>query len=103
MSIILLAQASYLTPRLCSADPNDWVNIEYVVAQGKVGAPATADARRTIANGAKANSKDGPWSESMNTVCSDLNRSYLPRTGVAKNAKNTPPSGDPHDYLSWAP
>ncbi|EIM92549.1 chondroitin AC/alginate lyase [Stereum hirsutum FP-91666 SS1] len=81
----LLASALLLVALETSlADPNDWVNIEYVVAQGKNGAPATADARRTIANGAKANSKDGPWS-------------------VAKNAKNTPPSGDPHDYLSWAP
>ncbi|KAI0361753.1 chondroitin AC/alginate lyase [Trametes cingulata] len=67
---------------LVAADPNDWVNVNYVLQQSSGG--ATDAARQSILNKASGTAKSGPWS-------------VVPKNGI------TPPSGDAHDYLSWAP
>lgn len=67
-----------------AADPNDWVNVDYVLSQSN-GRPnaATADARDSISSKAASTAKNGPW--------------------VAFTKGINPPSGAPRDYLSWAP
>ncbi|KAI0670017.1 chondroitin AC/alginate lyase [Trametes maxima] len=69
---------------LVLADPNDWVNVNYVVQQSNGGAGNTAGARQSILNKATNTAKGGPWS-------------------IVTNNGVKPPSGDVHDYLSWAP
>ncbi|KAI0335413.1 chondroitin AC/alginate lyase [Cubamyces sp. BRFM 1775] len=70
------------TAGLVVADPNDWVNVNYVLQQSSAG--NTAAAKQSILDKASGTAKSGPWSV------------------VNKNSV-TPPSGDVHDYLSWAP
>ncbi|KAF8912813.1 alginate lyase-domain-containing protein [Gymnopilus junonius] len=70
-----------------SGDPNDWVNIEYVIAQAKSrfsGSSSTADAQTNIFREADASARRGPWT-------------------IVSSGGNLPPSGDAHDFLSWAP
>ncbi|KAH9946788.1 chondroitin AC/alginate lyase [Amylocystis lapponica] len=70
---------------LAAADSNDWVNVQYVLSQaGTGGSGNTASARQGIISSAGNTAKSGPWSI------------------VAKSSAN-PPSGNSHDYLSWAP
>ncbi|KAF9480081.1 chondroitin AC/alginate lyase [Pholiota conissans] len=70
---------------LVLADPNDWVNVDYVISQAKVeGRSPTADARAAIIRNAQSSAGKGPWTV---TSVKDI----------------LPPSKDPHDYLSWAP
>ncbi|KAI0374285.1 chondroitin AC/alginate lyase [Pilatotrama ljubarskyi] len=66
---------------LVAADPNDWVNVNYVL-QSSTG--TTDAARQSILKKASGTAKSGPWS-------------VVPKSGIV------PPSGDAHDYLSWAP
>ncbi|KAK0198699.1 chondroitin AC/alginate lyase [Armillaria mellea] len=62
------------------ADQNDWINPAYVVNRCTLGPnPNTRDAENYIERGAQ------------NHLFSVINRNM------------TAPSGDPHDYLSWAP
>ncbi|KAI0778069.1 chondroitin AC/alginate lyase [Trametes elegans] len=70
------------TAGLVVADSNDWVNVKYVVQQSNAG--NTAGARQNIINKAGSSAKGGPWS-------------------IVTNNGVVPPSGDVHDYLSWAP
>ncbi|KAK7694544.1 hypothetical protein QCA50_001730 [Cerrena zonata] len=65
-----------------AAEPNDWVNVDYVLKH--VGDGATAQAQNTIVSKAGSTAQEGPWT-------------VLPKAGIK------PPSGDIHDYLSWAP
>ncbi|KAI0348647.1 chondroitin AC/alginate lyase [Trametopsis cervina] len=65
-----------------AADPIDWVNIDYVVSKGKSNSD-TANARSSIASRAASAAQKSPWTIETNGI--------------------NPPSGDPRDYLSWAP
>ncbi|KAJ6627121.1 alginate lyase-domain-containing protein [Mycena sp. CBHHK59/15] len=69
-----------------AADPTDWVNIEYVLgrSQSLTSQPSTSDAQNSIIQSARSSTMDGPWS-------------------VTNSEGVVAPSGDPHDYLSWAP
>ncbi|KAH9857890.1 alginate lyase-domain-containing protein [Lenzites betulinus] len=71
------------TAGLVAADPNDWVNVNYVLQQTSAGNTGTA--QQNILGKASGTAKAGPWS-----IVS------------AKDAVS-PPSGNVHDYLSWAP
>ncbi|KAI0079578.1 chondroitin AC/alginate lyase [Panus rudis PR-1116 ss-1] len=66
-----------------AADPNDWVNVDYVMraAGGSLG--DTSQAQQTITRKAASTAQDGPWSITKDTI--------------------KPPSGKINDYLSWAP
>ncbi|CCM00920.1 uncharacterized protein FIBRA_02966 [Fibroporia radiculosa] len=67
------------------ADSNDWVNVDYVIKQiGGDASSDTASARQAIINSASSSAKSGPWT-------------------VVDKGSVQPPSGDPRDYLSWAP
>ncbi|OCH96520.1 chondroitin AC/alginate lyase [Obba rivulosa] len=66
------------------ADSNDWVNIQYVLKQAGGSNSDTSAARQNIISNAGSTAKQGPWSV------------------ITKN-KALPPSGNTHDYLSWAP
>ncbi|KDN42903.1 hypothetical protein RSAG8_06429, partial [Rhizoctonia solani AG-8 WAC10335] len=63
------------------ADPNDFVNPEYVVAAKNDG--KTRGARDRIVRDGKSSAKKGPW--------------------TITNSQVRAASGDPRDYLSWAP
>ncbi|CAE7073335.1 unnamed protein product [Rhizoctonia solani] len=63
------------------ADPNDFVNPKYVVAAKNDG--KTQGARDRIVRDSKSSAKKGPWS--------------------ITNGQVRAASGDPRDYLSWAP
>jgi hypothetical protein len=47
------------------ADPNDWVNVNYVLQQANVSDPSTTDARNGIIVSAGTTAKKGPWSWSL--------------------------------------
>ncbi|OSD06106.1 chondroitin AC/alginate lyase [Trametes coccinea BRFM310] len=79
---LLLALALTATAGLVVGDPNDWVNVNYILQQSSSG--NTANARQSILNKASGTAKSGPWS-------------------VTTKNNVVPPSGDVHDYLSWAP
>ena len=53
------------------ADPNDWVNVDYVLKQsnGKSNS-ATAGAQNAIVSKAASTAKDGPWSTSFTLTSS---------------------------------
>ncbi|KAI0639288.1 chondroitin AC/alginate lyase [Trametes polyzona] len=70
------------TAGLVAADPNDWVNVNYVLQQN--GAGNTAAAQQSILNKAGGTAQSGPWS-------------VVNKNGIIA------PSGNAHDYLSWAP
>ncbi|KAJ7487393.1 chondroitin AC/alginate lyase [Mycena galericulata] len=63
------------------ADVTDWVNIDYVLKLSP--SSSTSNARKAICDAALSSANRGPWSVTNTTV--------------------VPPSGDIHDYLSWAP
>lgn len=45
------------------ADPNDWVNVNYIVQRNAAtDKAATVNAQTSIANGASSTAKQGPWS-----------------------------------------
>lgn len=49
---------------LFKADPNDWVNIDYVLKHAGRGASGdTATAQSTIGSSAVSTARQGPWSE----------------------------------------
>ncbi|KAK7064387.1 putative chondroitin AC/alginate lyase [Favolaschia claudopus] len=67
------------------ADPTDWVNIDYVCKQSlSPSSQSTTNAKSAIVQGASSTARKGPWS-------------------VTNSKDVVPPSGDFHDYLSWAP
>ncbi|KDQ63783.1 hypothetical protein JAAARDRAFT_189320 [Jaapia argillacea MUCL 33604] len=65
-------------------DPNDWVNVDYVFSQHANQDTSTSSAQTKISRSALITGKQGPWT-------------------VTNNAGFFAPSGDSHDYLSWAP
>ncbi|KAJ7139931.1 alginate lyase-domain-containing protein [Mycena epipterygia] len=69
------------------ADPTDWINVNYAASQSQSlsrRASSTKDAQNAITQGARSSAKGGPW--------------------AVMNSKGVvPPSGNPRDYLSWAP
>ncbi|KAF8167953.1 alginate lyase-domain-containing protein [Crassisporium funariophilum] len=87
VAVSSLALSTFVLSAL--GDPNDWVAIQYVVAQANQQSIAgyrsvTTSAQATIARHADNAASQGPWS--------------------VTNAKDVlAPSKDPHDYLSWAP
>ncbi|KAJ7783569.1 chondroitin AC/alginate lyase [Mycena maculata] len=66
------------------ADVTDWVNIPYLLQQSQSPSSSTSNAQTAICQNARSSAKIGPWSITNSKVAS-------------------PPSGDLHDYLSWAP
>lgn len=86
MILSLLATATTFAALIASssADPNDWVNLEYVFDSSARSNRATSDARQSISDGAQQTAKGGPWT-------------------VTNTQGMLPPNGNPHDYLSWAP
>jgi hypothetical protein len=85
------------------ADPNDWVNVDYLVrhASSANSRSNTAAAQDTIIRSAQGSSSRGNWStDSRSSTPSRLTVTTLAVT----NGKDVlPPSANPHDYLSWAP
>ncbi|KAJ3848809.1 chondroitin AC/alginate lyase [Lentinula lateritia] len=73
---------SILTPLTVLADPTDFVHPDYVLQH--VHDSSTDSAKASITRNAQAAAKSGPYS-------------IVNSNGV------TAPSGDKHDYLSWAP
>ena len=80
------------------------MNVNYVLQQSNNG--NTAAARQSILNKASGTAKSGPWSKLSRTTMmrfvhvTDQSARFL---GVVNKNSVTPPSGDVHDYLSWAP
>ncbi|KAH9486782.1 hypothetical protein JR316_0000847 [Psilocybe cubensis] len=71
-------------------DPNDWVNIDYIISQSSADSSSalvssTKEAQAGIIRSATDLASKGPWSV--------VDSSQIP----------LPPSQNPHDYLSWAP
>ncbi|KDN41150.1 chondroitin AC/alginate lyase [Tilletiaria anomala UBC 951] len=71
--------------RSVQADGNDWVSPLYVmdVSNGQIDASGSINAQSRIQQAGVWSAKAGPWS--------------------VLNQKVSTPSGDKHDYLSWAP
>lgn len=62
--IIHLFVSVFSNAALNKADPNDWVNVDYVISQVKGQShPATADAKATIVRKASSSVSEGPWSK----------------------------------------
>ncbi|KAL1952072.1 hypothetical protein VTO73DRAFT_1221 [Trametes versicolor] len=78
----LLVLVLSATAGLVAADPNDWVSVNYVLQQASAG--NTGAAKQSIINKAGSTAKSGPWN-------------------IVTNNSIVPPSGNIHDYLSWAP
>ncbi|KAH8100627.1 chondroitin AC/alginate lyase [Cristinia sonorae] len=81
-----LAAALLLGAATCglASEPNDWVNVDYVLKQAGSGASSeTSASRQAISQKADKSAKDGPF--------------------TITDTKIKPPNGDIHDYLSWAP
>ncbi|KAI0724433.1 alginate lyase-domain-containing protein [Cerioporus squamosus] len=70
------------TAGLVVADSNDWINVNYVLKQAN--SSSTSGARQNILSKASSSATSGPWS-------------------IVNKSSVKPPSGDVHDYLSWAP
>lgn len=86
-----------------SGDPNDWVNVDYVISQAKEQSHSdTVDARATIVRNAGSSAGKGPWSKHVLHIAADRMNSN-PAVAITNSKGDLPPSGDPHDYLSWAP
>ncbi|KIK71137.1 hypothetical protein GYMLUDRAFT_254404 [Collybiopsis luxurians FD-317 M1] len=86
------------------ADPTDFVNPDYVLQHSKD--PSTSSARDRIMHNARVAAAKGPWSKFFTSFKSrpDVDYMRLPGpSGVSNDNGVTPPSGDPRDYLSWAP
>ncbi|TFK57338.1 chondroitin AC/alginate lyase [Heliocybe sulcata] len=83
MVVKVLAVLTFV-PLSEAADPNDWINLEYLFGDSARDSPVTSDARQGIADGAIQTARDGPWT-------------------ITNNQGMLPPNGNPHDYLSWAP
>ncbi|KAI0793396.1 alginate lyase-domain-containing protein [Abortiporus biennis] len=81
---LFLTLATYVLLGLAGG-PNDWVNINYVTSMSKAGSSSsdTSSAQKAIISQAGITAAKGPWSITTTNV--------------------KPPSGDSHDYLSWAP
>ena len=83
-----------------SADPNDWVNPAYVLSTSQ-GPADTSAAQNQIVAAAGWTAKKGPWCECfLHAHCKAFVLSFF--IAVA-NGTIIPPSGNIHDYLSWAP
>lgn len=79
---MLLVSASMA---LADSVANDWVSINYALKQaGGSASQDTASARQGIISSAGSTAKSGPWT-------------------VVDKGSVSPPSGNPQDYLSWAP
>lgn len=91
-----------IQPYLSSADPNDWVNVDYVLRQsgGKPNSD-TSGAQSTIVSKAGSTAKNGPWSTFLTPPYLVMDGSKPSSAIATKGIK--PPSGDYRDYLSWAP
>jgi hypothetical protein len=61
----------------------------------------TLAAQQTIVSWAQELAAEGPWSTSK--ICIFLTLEGLKRFLAVMSKNVTPPSGDKHDYLSWAP
>ncbi|KIJ68290.1 hypothetical protein HYDPIDRAFT_24584 [Hydnomerulius pinastri MD-312] len=64
-----------------TANPNDWVNIDYVI--NRAAPDSTLTAQGSISDDARSTASNGPWSIITPNIL--------------------PPSKNAHDYLSWAP
>ncbi|KAF5390349.1 hypothetical protein D9757_002788 [Collybiopsis confluens] len=82
ISISALAIQKVLGNAPRSTDPTDFINPDYVIQHSND--PPTKSARIKILHNAQAAAAQGPWS-------------------IQNGNGITPPSGDPRDYLSWAP
>ncbi|KAI0068276.1 chondroitin AC/alginate lyase [Artomyces pyxidatus] len=82
--VLLLLTSSESGRGEALSDPNDWINVQYIVSQGRQPNTLTGSARQSILGGATSTSSGGPWT-------------------ITKNNGILPPSRDSHDYLSWAP
>ncbi|KAF8898582.1 alginate lyase-domain-containing protein [Infundibulicybe gibba] len=79
VSILIISSAAL-------GDPNDWINVGYIKRNADPSdvRSTTSDAEQAIVHSADTYAQKGPWS--------------------VTNVKGVlPPSGDIHDYLSWAP
>ena len=61
----------------------DWIRPQYVISSKNNPPPGSQDAIKGIISRAGSSAKNGPWS--------------VVNTGI------TPPSGNKHDFLAWAP
>ncbi len=86
-----------------SGDPNDWVNVDYVISQAKGQSHSdTVDAKATIVRNAGSSAGKGPWSKHVLHIAAyPMNSNHA--VAITNSKGDLPPSGDPHDYLSWAP
>lgn len=97
--MVVKSAADDVSPRV--ADPNDWVNVNYVLkAAGSGNIGVTSPARQSIGVKADTTAKSGPFSASYPPVILFFSTDSL--LAITSN-KVKPPSGDIHDYLSWAP
>ncbi len=82
----------------------DWVSVEYVIAKGKSRGidSSTANAEAAIIRGADKYANGGPQSE-HSRLCFDGRKFNFIDAGIVNPKGVLPPSGDGHDYLSWAP
>ncbi|KAL0950992.1 hypothetical protein HGRIS_007737 [Hohenbuehelia grisea] len=70
-----------------SADGLDWISVNYIAQQSRVSPStraATRDSQMSIIRNAEAMGRHDPWT-------------------IINSPDILPPSGDPRDYLSWAP
>ena len=81
---------------------NDWTNPDYVLRSIK--STDTSDSRNTIISSASSSAKKGPWGKKTNSIVwhfSSHQYNLVPAVSTDKSIRA--PSGNPRDYLSWAP
>lgn len=64
--------------------------------------PNTDLAKKTIFSWADVGAQSGPWSKSC-TACHQENLHTMRKIIAVTKKPFPPPSGDNHDYMSWAP
>ena len=78
---------------------NLWIDPDYIIARNFP--IRTGAAQNTIQQWATILAAQGPWCASLVLSCVDTGATNFLIAVVDKPV--LPPSGDPHDYMSWAP
>lgn len=97
LSSVALSQE--IAPRVVYA--NDFIDPDFILA-GNFG-PYTQRAQASIISWAEASALDGPWSTLATKDQKILHTHRQFGLIGVMNKTIEPPSGDRHDYLSWAP
>ena len=102
-TLILFISACLGTSNSYKDYDNDFVDPSYILA--KKFDPSTAGAQQSIVEWADFLAAQGPWCEYSTTwdACFVLGELTEHRLKAVMNKTVTAPTGNKHDYLSWAP